>query len=119
MKKQPFISLASLTIMIVFLLLGFCPLRNTLVSLVKPVPAKNSRKVPERAKIIAADDCTVSTTQKIAPSREPMPSGNALPLRTVPLTLPGFSVRFQRLKIPPGYLVPPVPLYLRNQVMLI
>jgi hypothetical protein len=119
MKKQRFISLASLTVIVIFLLMGFCPLRNALVSLVKPVPAKNTRKVPERAKIIAADDCTVSTAQKIAPQREPMPDGNALPLLAVARTLPSFYVRLQRLKILPGYLVPSVPIYLRNQVMLI
>lgn len=119
-NKAFFRSLASLTILVVFLLLGFCPLRNTLVTLVKTVPAKETRKVPERAKIIAADDCTASTstTQKIASSREPMPSGNTLGLPTVFIPQVAY-VRWQRLKLPVAFITPPILIYLRNQVLLI
>ncbi|SDF22192.1 hypothetical protein SAMN05216464_114126 [Mucilaginibacter pineti] len=54
----------SLAVLVVFLALGFCPLRNTLTNLAQPAPATRGPKVPEYSKIIAHTDCSFALVVK-------------------------------------------------------
>ena len=47
----------SLAVLGVFLLLGFCPLRNTLCRLAQPEPARKTHPAPDYAKITSAKEC--------------------------------------------------------------
>jgi hypothetical protein len=69
--------LLSLAILIVFLTLGFCPLRNTLTKLVQWGPATSGPKVPEYGKIIAYDDCRFAAVVKTGPTIGRLSTGNA------------------------------------------
>lgn len=45
-------------LLLVFLVFGFCPLRNALSAMVRQVPQTAAPKAPEYAKIVARDDCS-------------------------------------------------------------
>ena len=60
----------SLALAVVFLTLGFCPLRNALSSIIDPAIPKSARVVPVYSKIIAHDDCALAVADKIIPQNE-------------------------------------------------
>jgi hypothetical protein len=57
-----------LLLLLVFLVFGFCPLRNALFATMRQVPQTTAPKAPEYAKIIAHDDCSLTVVaQPVAP----------------------------------------------------
>ena len=123
-KVQSLRSFISLMVIVIFLVLGFCPLRNVLCSLVNPVPQKIAHNVPEHAKIIVHDDCTATTFIKILPLYEPTFNGNPLIFVAILLTVffvsNGLLTKDQFL-LSKNHRYPPnaIPIYLRNHVLLI
>jgi hypothetical protein len=124
-KKKTFLrSLTSLMVMVIFLVLGFCPLRNVLCSLVNRVPQKIAHNVPEHAKIIVHDDCTATTFSKILPLYKPTSNRNPLIFVAILLTVffvsNGLLTKDQFL-LSKNHRYPPnaIPIYLRNHVLLI
>lgn len=122
-KVKSLRSFTSLMVMLIFLVLSFCPLRNVLCSMVNPVPQKIAHNVPEHAKIIGHDDCTV-TTFKILPFYERTFNGNLLIFVAILLTVffvsNGLLTKNQFL-LSKNHLYPSnaIPIYLRNHVLLI
>src|SRR3569833_24902 len=51
--------LFTLAVLLVFLTLGFCPLRNILCRLAQPEPARKTQLVPGYAKITSGKECAV------------------------------------------------------------
>lgn len=110
--------------MMIFLALGFCPLRNALCSLAKPAPQKIVNKVPEHAKIIVHDGCAATVINKILPFNGHPSNGN--PLIFVAILVAVFFASsglltkdqfllFKNHRYPSDV----VPIYLRNHVLLI
>lgn len=75
-----------------FLLLGFCPLRNTLVAMAHPTGA--APKVPVYSKIIGQDDCVSAVIQKALPT-----SGKTLVPPLLMAWLPANRFSFDPLKL--------------------
>ena len=124
-KKKTFLrSLISLMVMVIFLVLGFCPLRNVLCSLVNPGPQKITHNVPDHAKIIVRDDCTATAFNKTLPFYERTFNGNPLIFVAILLTVffvsNGLLTKDQFLRSK-NHRYPPnaIPIYLRNYVLLI
>lgn len=77
-----------------FLLLGFCPLRNTLLAIAHPAAA--APKVPVYSKIVGQDDCVTAVIQKALPT-----SGKKLvpPVQTAWLTANSFALSSWPVKV--------------------
>jgi hypothetical protein len=102
-------------LLLVFLLFGFCPLRNALSALGRQVPQTTAPKAPEYAKIIAHDDCSMTVVAQPVP---PVLVG------WLPETDQVIGLRF--LIVTDGYQLralnpPAIPdrIYLRNRCLLI
>ena len=123
-KVQSLRSFTSLTVMVIFLVLGFCPLRNVLCSLINPGPQKITHNVPDHAKIIVHDDCTATAFNKIPPFYEHTFNGDPLIFVAILLTVffvsNGLSTKNQFL-LSKNHRYPPnaIPIYLRNHMLLI
>ena len=123
-KVRSLRSFTSIMVMVTFLVLGFCPLRNMLCSLVNPVPPKIAHSVLEHAKIIVHDDCTATSFNKILPFYEHTFSGHLLIFVAILLTVffvsNGLLTKDQFL-LSKNHRYPPnaIPIYLRNHVLLI
>jgi hypothetical protein len=123
-KVQSLRPFTSLMVMVIFLVLGFCPLRNVLCSLVNPVPQKIVHNVPEHAKIIVHDDCTATAFNKIPPFYEHTFNANPLIFVAILITVffvsNGLLTRDQFL-LSKNHRYSPnaIPIYLRNHVLLI
>jgi hypothetical protein len=123
-KVRSLRSFSSLMVMVVFLVLGFCPLRNTLCSLVNPVPQKITHNVPEHAKIIVHNDCASTVFNKIPPFYEHTFNGNPLIFVAILLTVffvsNGLLTKDQFL-LSKNHRYPPnaISIYFRNNVLLI
>jgi hypothetical protein len=130
MKQHPFNQhnhrhrLVSLATLIVFLTLGFCPVRNALTKLVQRVPATSGSKVPDYGKIIACDDCSFAIVIKTAPSIGRLFTG--MPPMAAAINVENY--RFSLLRIekllsnhPPlfHFHAAACPVYLRNRNLLI
>jgi hypothetical protein len=123
-KVQPLRSFTSLLVMVIFLVLGFCPLRNALCSLANPAPQKIAHKVPEHAKIIVHDECATVTINKILPFNGHISNGNPLIFVSILLTVffvsSGLLTKDQFLLFKNHrHSLSAVPIYLRNHVLLI
>lgn len=59
-KKLSYSNAGIILLLLVFLVFGFCPLRNALSALVRQVPQTTAPKAPEYVKIIAHDDCSLA-----------------------------------------------------------
>jgi hypothetical protein len=124
-KKKTFLrSLTSLVVMVIFLVLSFCPLRNELCSLVNPLSKKMAHSVPEHAKIIAHDDCTTTAVSNIVPLHQRTFNGGPLIFVAILLTVFFASnVLLTKgqflLSKNQRYLPNAIPIYLRNHVLLI
>jgi hypothetical protein len=124
-KKVKFLrSSTSLMVMMIFLMLGFCPLRNALCSLAGPVSSKIKHKVPEHAKIIVHDDCTASAINKASSFYEHTFNKNLLIFVALLLTVffvnndlltKGRYLQLVNYRCSPNV----IPIYLRNHVLLI
>jgi len=114
--------LASVAAILVFLTLGFCPLRNTLARLALPAPPTRGQQVPEFAKVIAPDICGFAVVSKAAPNtgRLLYPSLDTTINSTYVCCKPQQTeILFSNL-LPqsPGFTAA-CPIYLRNRVLLI
>lgn len=114
-------ALTSLLLLGAFLLLGFCPLRNTLAAIAHPAGA--APKVPVYGKIIVQDDCLTAVLQKTLPTSEKM---LVPPLPVAWLAVK--SLAFDSRPALTGEIATPrsltqaaftFPLYLRNRCLLI
>jgi hypothetical protein len=123
-KNQSLRSFFSLMAMMIFLILGFCPLRNALCSLANSSPQKVAHNVPEHAKIISHDACTTVAINKNIPFNGYIFNGNPLIFVAILLTFFFISIgllakdRFLLFKNR-RYPSSAVPIYLRNHVLLI
>jgi hypothetical protein len=123
-KARSLCSFTSMIVMVIFLVLGFCPLRNVLCSLVNPGSPKIAHNVPDHAKIIVHDDCTVTAFNKTLPFYERTFNGNPLIFVVILLTVffvsNGLLTKDQFLRSK-NHRHPPnaIPIYLRNHVLLI
>jgi hypothetical protein len=116
--------LISLSIIIVFLTLGFCPLRNTLTKLAQRIPATSGPKVPEYGKIIAHDDCRFALVVKTVPALGRLSTGMP-PVGTL-INVQNYRFNLLRIErlvsnhLPLFHLhATACPVYLRNRVLLI
>jgi hypothetical protein len=114
-NKARYTNAGIVMLLLVFLVFGFCPLRNVLSGLLRQVPQTTAPKAPEYAKIIAHDDC------KVVIVAQPVPP---LLVAWLPETDQVISLRF--LIITDGYQLrsltaPAIParIYLRNRCLLI
>ena len=101
--------LFSLALLSVFLLLGFCPLRNMLCYLAQPQPAKKAQPAPDYAKITSAKECAAFT---VAPPRDAPPALS--PGITFNFTVYCYTIFVAAPKTAPVACFSTVPLYLRN-----
>ncbi len=104
--------LFSLGVLGVFLLLGFCPLRNMLCRLAQPEPVTKAQPAPDYAKITSGKECVTFTmvTQRAA---QPALSPN---------TVFRFAGSCAALKVTAGPIAltscsSTIPLYLRNRAL--
>ena len=123
-KALPLRSFTTLAVIVIFLVLSFCPLRNALCSLVNHVPKKTAHAVPEHAKIISHDNCTAFTLHKSLPFYES--ASNENPLIFVAVLLTVFFVSSDILTKRQFLLsqnhrcsLNAIPIYLKNHVLLI
>lgn len=122
-KLLNFKSFISILVLIAFLVLGFCPLRNTLCKLINSSsPARHQQRVPEYGKISAADKCGSVAVVKALPLKERVFDGAPLLFFVVLVgTFLVAGLRFDdaftgNLAISHHrYLA--VPIYLRNQIL--
>ena len=117
-------SLTSLMIIVIFLVLGSCPVRNALCALVNHAPPNIEQKPTDDLKIIAHDICMEFGFNKITPLHKLTSSSKALVLIAVLVT--AFFVSIGLLtngnvlhpKLATAFLNT-IPTYLRNRVLLI
>ena len=117
-------SLTSLMIIVIFLVLGSCPVRNALCALVNHRPPNSEQKSTGDLKIIAHDICMEFGFNKIIPLHKLISSSKALVLTAVLVT--AFFVSIGLLtngnvlhpKLATAFLNT-IPTYLRNRVLLI
>jgi len=116
-------SITSLMVIVIFLALGFCPLRNALCALAHPVSQNTNMKAPAYAKIIAHDDCLTAVFSQAIAFQKQLLNGNALIFAGI--LLMAFCACGIFREIAPHYskiTVPypnVVPIYLKNRVLLI
>lgn len=113
--SMTFVSLAA------FILLGFCPLRNTLIRLAGGVPEKVGRTIPEYKKITSATHCEVHCTVKELPPVEQVdPRPQISFVADLPAAYDYDHIHFECYHALPSGLrdwVSSIPIYLRNGVL--
>ncbi|WP_214072994.1 hypothetical protein [Mucilaginibacter sp. dw_454] len=115
--------LKTLLLTAIYLVFGFCPLRNTLSAIAHATPANTTKKIPEYGKIIAHDDCCITIVAKAIPTTGRPLSGPPLFLTSLiaAFLLCNFAVgannRFHPLPVAANS--HQLPIYLRNRSLLI
>lgn len=108
-------------VLFVFLVLGFCPLRNTLLDLAHPRAA--APRVPVYSKIIGQGDCVVPAIQKAIPATGKSlvpPLGIAeLPVNDFAIDVAGFTLRTNDCLASSQTICSSFPIYLLNRCLLI
>ncbi|WPU97765.1 hypothetical protein SNE26_17195 [Mucilaginibacter sp. cycad4] len=112
-------------IMVIFLVLGYCPLRNVLCSLAGNSPQNNKQKAPRDIKAVVEDCSAYNSGDKIIPYQE-VTAKTAVPLllavvvAVVFFTGAGVSGKVTVLyRTSAGHNLSPIPLYLANRALLI
>jgi hypothetical protein len=112
-----------LLLLLIFLVFGFCPLRNTLSALLRQVPQTTAPKAPEYVKITAPDDCSRAVVVQPATTSGKL---HVPPVQVAWLPEPPFAIGLRSLIVVKSYksrslTVPAVPdrIYLRNRCLLI
>lgn len=102
-------------LLLVFLVFGFCPLRNALFTQGRQVPLTTAPKAPEYVKIIAHDDCSRTVVVQHVPA-----AGVAWLPETEPIIVPRSLIVTQDHAL--RFLTGPAfsnRIYLRNRCLLI
>jgi len=116
-------SFVGLMLVLVFLVLSSCPVRNALFSYLKKAHGGHEQKSTGGTRISAHDMCAGSGFSKIIPSPERISNYTPVTLTAVLLTaflcLALFKETLHRFYSPPVFRINPVPIYIRNSVFLI
>lgn len=120
--RQNLHSCTSLVLVLIFLVLSSCPVRNVLFSYLKKGHVE--QKSTEGTKIAAHDMCAGSSFSRIIPSPERI--SHNIPAALAAVLFTAFLACFDlfrkvihRFFSPPAFSSDPVPIYLRNGVLLI
>ncbi|MFC0517605.1 hypothetical protein ACFFGT_25555 [Mucilaginibacter angelicae] len=116
----------SLMMMVIFLVLGYCPVRNTLCSIANHSPQSKEQKAPRDIKAVVDEVCNAyNSGDKIIPYQEAA-SKTAVPLLLAIIVAAVFFVGIGLLKkVSVLYRniatrsLSPIPLYLANRALLI
>jgi hypothetical protein len=123
---KPIRSSLSLVMMVIFLVLGYCPVRNALCSVANNPVQNKEQKAPRDIKAIVEDACNAyNSGDKIIPYQE-VASKTAIPLLLAIAVAVVFFAGLCLLKkvvvLYPNIAVrglSPIPLYLANRALLI
>jgi len=111
--------ISSIGLITIFLLLGFCPLRNMLCRLASPEPVRRSVPAPDYAKITSGKECAPAATARTVPSTQGF-SGHAVATSPVfHFALVHGSGRRLALPVLQPFHTAFFPIYLRNRAILI
>lgn len=120
--RQSLHSFTSLMLVLIFLVLSSCPVRNALFSYLKKGHAE--QKSTGGTKITAHDMCAGPSFSRIIPSPERI--SNNIPTALTTVLFIAFLTCFDLFKkiihrfySPPAFRINPIPIYLRNSVFLI
>jgi hypothetical protein len=122
--RQSLHSFTGLLLVLIFLVLSSCPVRNAFFSYLQKAHGGVEQKSTGGTKITAHDMCAGSSFSKIIPSPERISNNAPTVLAAVLFTaflafFDLFKKIIHRFFSPPAFKSNPVPIYLRNNVLLI